>query len=76
MIAYDLFGNPLREGDPIIYSRKENDRLHRGTVGTVYSESSIQVYNDSTGRPSVNPRRSSEVIAVKPLLSANPEWFL
>lgn len=74
--ATDRFGNPLNVNDPIIYSRNNNDQLQEGIVHMIQRDNFIVVVNKATGRASVNPRPGTEVINIKPLLKANPEWFL
>ena len=72
----DLFGNPLRVGDPIIYVRKGSYYFHRGTVDSLAFSNNITVRNNDTGRVSNNYRNGSDVINVKPLLASNPEYFV
>ena len=73
---HDLFGNPLRIGDPIIYVRKGSYDFHRGTVNSLHPNNNITVRNDSTGRVSANYRNGSDVINIKPLIASNPEYFV
>ena len=73
---HDLFGNPLRVGDPTIYVRKGIYDFYRGTVASLHPNNNITVRNDQTGRVSANHRNGSDVINIKPLLASNPEYFV